>query len=63
MTVVGLPADSERDAFIVAGASESTTLQIMDPWIQDRRYWGPGDYIQTWDNPLDPNPLQATRWR
>ena len=56
MTVVGLPAQSERDAFIVAGASESTTIGIMDPWIQDRRFWGPGYYIQTWDNPLDPNP-------
>ena len=56
MTVVGLPADSERDAFIVAGASEATTLGIMDPWIRDRRFWGPGYYIQTWDNPLDPNP-------
>ena len=56
MTIVGLPADNERDAFIVAGASEATTLEIMDPWIEDRRYWGPGYYIQTWDNPLDPEP-------
>ena len=56
MTMVGLPADNERDAFIVAGASEDTTLEIMDPWIEDCRYWGPGYYIQTWDNPPDPNP-------
>ncbi len=56
MNVVGLPAARERDAFIVVGASESTTIGIMDPWIQDRRFWGPGYYIQTWDNPLDPDP-------
>ena len=47
MTVLGLPADEKSEAFIVAGASEATTLQIMDPWIQDRRYRGPGYYIQT----------------
>ena len=47
MTVLGLPADAKSEAFIVAGASEATTLQIMDPWIQDRRYRGLGYYIQT----------------
>ena len=55
-TFVGLPREERREQFIVAGASEATTISVMDPWIKDRRYWGPGYYIQTWKNPLDPNP-------
>ncbi len=55
-TLVGLPAESSRGPFIVAGASEATTIALFDPWIKDRRYWGPGYYIQTWDNPLDRDP-------
>jgi Xaa-Pro aminopeptidase len=55
-TAVGLPRDEKRGAFLVAGASEATTIQIMDPWIKDRRFWGPGYYIQTWVDPLDPAP-------
>lgn len=55
-TLVGLPAEASRGAFIVAGASEATTISLYDPWIKDRRYWGPGYYIQTWSNPLDPAP-------
>lgn len=55
-TLVGLPAEESRGAFIVAGASEATTIGLFDPWIEDRRYWGPGYYIQTWEDPLDPNP-------
>ena len=47
-TFCGVPADPGKDAFIVAGASEKTTLERDDPWIKDRRYWGPGYYIQTW---------------
>ncbi len=53
-TLVGLQAEESRGAFIVAGASEATTVSMLDPWIADRRFWGPGYYIQTWDNPLDP---------
>ena len=45
MTVVGLPADEKSEALIVAVTSEATTRQIMDPWIQDRRYRGAGYYI------------------
>ena len=39
----------------MAGASEATTLERDDPWIKDRRYWGPGYYIQTWSEP-NPDP-------
>jgi Xaa-Pro aminopeptidase len=55
-TFAGLPSDTFSDPFLVAGASEKTTVDIMDPWIQDRRYWGPGYYVQTWIDPLDPDP-------
>ena len=55
-TLAGIPADEERGPFLVAGASEQTTVDLMAPWIEDRRYWGPGYYIQTWDDPLDPDP-------
>ena len=40
----------------MAGTSEATTIGVMDPWIGDRRLWEPGYYIQTWANPLDPDP-------
>lgn len=55
-TFVGLPRDLLSEPFLIAGASEQTTVSIVDPWIQDRRYWGPGYYIQTWPNPLEPDP-------
>jgi Xaa-Pro dipeptidase len=55
-TLVGLPAEESRGAFLVAGASEATTVSLMDPWIADRRFWGPGYYIQTWKEPLAPDP-------
>ena len=55
-TLVGLPAEESRGPFLVAGASEATTVSFLDPWIQDRRFWGPGYYIQTWDDPLNPSP-------
>ncbi len=55
-TFAGLGADPAMEPFLVAGASEQTTVLIMDPWIKDRRFWGPGYYIQTWDDPLDADP-------
>lgn len=54
-TFCGVPRDPGKGAFLVAGASEMTTLERDDPWIKDRRYWGPGYYIQTWTEP-DPDP-------
>ncbi len=55
-TLAGIPADEARGPFLVAGASEQTAIELADPWVEDRRYWGPGYYIQTWDDPLDPDP-------
>lgn len=52
-TFVGLPRDAASEPFLVAGAGEQTTISIMDPWIRDRSYWGPGYYIQTWNDPLN----------
>ena len=64
MTVVGLPADEKSEALIVAVTSEATTRQIMDPWIQDRRYRGGpvttskyGSICSTRTHPL------ATQWK
>jgi len=54
-TLAGLPKDEAIGAFLVPGASEMTTLEAQDPWIKDRRYWGPGYYIQTWTEP-EPDP-------
>jgi Xaa-Pro aminopeptidase len=56
MTLAGIPREQSKGPFIVAGASEQTTLALMDPWVKDRRFWGPGYYIQTWRNPRDPDP-------
>ncbi len=52
-TLAGIPKSEDKGCFIVAGASEMTTLGRADPWIEERFYWGPGYYIQTWqeDNP------------
>ena len=62
-TFCGVPADPAKEAFLVAGASETTTLEREDPWIKDRRYWGPGYYIQTWGvakpEPGDPTAVVA----
>ncbi|MBM3956622.1 MAG: aminopeptidase P family protein [Gemmatimonadetes bacterium] len=55
-TLAGVPADEAKGPFLVAGASEQTTIEVLEPWIRDRRYWGPGYYIQTWADPLDPDP-------
>ena len=55
-TLAGIPRDESKGPFLVAGASEQTTMGVLDPWIKDRRFWGPGYYIQTWKDPLDPRP-------
>lgn len=54
-TLAVIPKREEKESCLVAGASEMTTLEATDPWIRDRRYWGPGYYIQTWKEP-DPDP-------
>src|SRR5262245_31014296 len=60
-TLAGIPKDADKGPFLVAGASEMTTLERMDPWIRERYYWGPGYYIQTWrETDPDPgNPMDA----
>jgi Xaa-Pro aminopeptidase len=55
MCLAGIPKDEALGPFLVPGASEMTTLEARDPWIKERRYWGPGYYIQTWREP-DPDP-------
>lgn len=55
MCLAGIPKDETKGPFLVPGASEMTTLEALDPWIKERRYWGPGYYIQTWSEP-NPDP-------
>ncbi len=59
--LAGLPKDQAQAAFLVPGASEMTPLEMRDPWIKERRYWGPGYYIQAWteSNPEPGNPMDA----
>lgn len=59
-TLVGIPREEKLGAFMIPAASEMTPLEAADPWIKERRYWGPGYYIQTWKekspdpgNPMD----------
>jgi len=61
MTLAGILKSGNGAAFLVAGASEMTTLEAADPWIKERHYWGPGYYIQTWTEPSpDPgNPMET----
>ena len=54
-TLAGIPKREADGPFLVAGASEKTNISILDPWIQERHFWGPGYYIQTWKEP-NPDP-------
>jgi len=54
-TLVGLPKDETIEAFLILGGHEKTGVEIADPWITDRRYWGPGYYIKNWTR-SDPEP-------
>ena len=38
---VGLPRDMKLDAFIVGCTGEEGYMDIVDPWIKDRKFWGP----------------------
>ena len=54
-TLAGIPKEESKGPFLVAGASEMTSLSMVDPWIKERHYWGPGYYIQRWTEP-NPDP-------
>ena len=54
-TLAGIPRDKDLGAFLIPAASEKTSLELIDPWIKERYYWGPGYYIQTWKEP-NPDP-------
>ncbi len=41
ITFVGLPRDLERPPFITPVSSEHGSIAHADPWIDDRRFWGP----------------------
>ena len=54
-TLAGIPKQEEKGPFLVAGASEMTFVSMVDPWIKERHFWGPGYYIQRWKKP-NPDP-------
>jgi Xaa-Pro dipeptidase len=41
LTFVGIPRDASRGAFITPVSSEHGSVSFADPWIADRRLWGP----------------------
>jgi Xaa-Pro dipeptidase len=41
MSFVGLPCDPSRGAFITPVTGEEGIIRHADPWIEDRRLWGP----------------------
>jgi Xaa-Pro aminopeptidase len=41
ITFVGVPRDPSRAAFITPVSSEHGSIEYFDPWIADRRLWGP----------------------
>jgi Xaa-Pro aminopeptidase len=40
-TLVGIPADETGGPFVVGWSEEANYIQARDPWIKDRRFWGP----------------------
>lgn len=60
-TFVGIPKDQTVGAFLVLGAHEQTGIEVANPWIKERRFWGPGYYIKNWKDPSpDPgNPIDV----
>jgi Xaa-Pro aminopeptidase len=57
----GVPADPTATPFLVLSAHEKTSVEARECWIDDRRYWGPGFYVQQWTTPRpDPgDPMQT----
>ncbi len=54
-TLAGIPKEPTQGAFLVATAAELVAVERSNSWIEDRRFWGPGFYIQSWTEP-DPDP-------
>lgn len=54
-TLAGITKEPNQGAFLVATAAELVAVERSNSWIKDRRYWGPGFYIQSWTEP-DPEP-------
>jgi hypothetical protein len=50
-SLCGVPASASLEPFLVLSAHEKISAEIADPWIADRRYWGPGFYVQQWPTP------------
>lgn len=60
-TLVGIPADEGRGPFIVGWSEEANYIKARDPWIEDRRFWGPPMPITGRPSQVDlyPHPVDA----
>lgn len=41
LTFVGVPRDPDLGAFMTPVTGEEGLIRYIDPWIEDRRFWGP----------------------
>jgi Xaa-Pro dipeptidase len=60
-TFVGVPRDSAQAPFMIGCSAEQGDVAWEDPWIKDRRFWGP-DFIVTGKSgraQLKSNPVDA----
>ena len=60
-TLVGIPGDEGRGSFIIGWSEEANYIEARDPWIKDRRYWGPPMPVTGITNRVDlyPHPVDA----
>jgi Xaa-Pro aminopeptidase len=50
-SLCGVAAAEGTEPFLVVPTHERTSIEARDLWIKDRRYWGPGFYVQQWTSP------------
>jgi Xaa-Pro aminopeptidase len=51
VNLCGVAGDASVPPFLVLSAHEKTSVEARACWIADRRYWGPGFYVQQWPSP------------
>ncbi len=58
---VGVPRDSNKTAFFVGCTGEEGYLAWKDPWVSDRRFWGPQFPVVDggWERKLKSNPVDV----
>ena len=58
----GVPKDSAETPFMVPATAEKGDVEWYDPWIKDRRYWGPLFFVQGQAEQMKPHtdPIETT---